>query len=135
MSNINHKGATTMSNQSINKGGSMNPFNPVANPLVLMSEFGLVLYQQGQEFVLVSVEGEAFFSTVEEAFNHYCRLSSDSQLVFDDFDAAVEDEEVQSYVEAFDTSGECLDWDLKCYDYFGNEVEIGTGNSNQNLFN
>ena len=73
MSNINHKGATMSS-----------PFNPVANPLVLMSEFGLVLYQEGQQFVLVSVEGEAFFSTVEEAFNHYCRLSSDSQLVFDD---------------------------------------------------
>ena len=124
-----------MSNQSNNNNGvSMNPFNPVANPLVLISEFGLVLYQQGQEFVLVSVEGEAFFSGVEEAFNHYCRLSSDSQLVFDDFDS-VEDEEVQSYVEAFDTSGVALDWDEKCYDYFGNEVEIGTGNSNQNLFN
>lgn len=123
MSNINHKGATMS-----------NPFNPVANPLVLMSEFGLVLYQEGQQFVLVSVEGEAFFSNIEAAFNHYCRLSSDSQLVFDD-NGEVEDEEIQSYVEAFDTSGECLDWDLKCYDYFGNEVEIGTGNSNQNLFN
>ena len=121
MSNINHNGAATMSNT--NNGGSMNPFNPVANPLVLMSEFGLVLYQQGQEFVLVSLEGEAFFSTVEEAFNHYCRLSSDSQLVFDDF-ATVEDEEVQSYVEAFDTSGVALDWDEVNRDIFGNEVDF-----------
>ena len=112
-----------MSKSTTNNGGSMSPFNPVANPLVLMSEFGLVLYQEGQEFVLVSVEGEAFFSDIEQAFNHYCRLSSDSQLVFDDFDS-VEDEEVQSYVEAFDTSGQTLDWDEKNYDIFGNEVDF-----------
>lgn len=123
-----------MSNQSI-KGGSMNPFNPVANPLVLMSEFGLVLYQEGQQFVLVSAEGEHFYSDIEVAFNHFCRLSADSQLVFDVASDVAVDVEVQSYVEAFDTSGEALDWDAKCYDYFGNEVEIGTGNSNQNLFN
>lgn len=102
---------------------SINPFNPVLNPLVLMSEYGLVLYQEGQRFVLVSAEGESFFSTVEEAFNHYCRLSSDSQLLFDEA-SATEGDEIDSYVEAFDTSGVALDWDEKNYDIFGNEVDF-----------
>lgn len=101
----------------------MNPFNPVLNPVVLMSEFGLVLYQEGQQFILVSVEGEAFFSNIEEAFNHYCRLSSDSQLMFD-AESDVEGDEVQSYVEAFDTSGQALDWDEVNRDIFGNEVDF-----------
>ena len=98
-------------------------FNPVLNPIVLMSEFGLVLYQEGQQFVLASAEGEKSFLDIEEAFNHYCRLSSDSQLVYDE-SSAREDEEVQSYVEAFDTSGVALDWDEKNYDIFGNEVDF-----------
>lgn len=102
---------------------SINPFNPVLNPLVLMSEFGLVLYQEGQSFVLVSAEGEESFLNIEEAFNHYCRLSSDSQLVFDAA-SDVEDAEIGSYVEAFDTSGVALDWDEKNYDFFGNEVDF-----------
>lgn len=101
----------------------MNPFNPVLNPIVLMSEFGLVLYQEGQSFVLVSAGGEHFYSDIEVAFNHYCRLSSDSQLVYDEA-SDVEDAGVQSYVEAFDTSGVALDWDEKNYDFFGNEVDF-----------
>ena len=101
----------------------MNPFNPVLNPIVLMSEFGLVLYREGQQFVLVSVEGESFFSSIEVAVFHYLRLSSDSQLVYDEA-SEDEDEGVQSYVEAFDTSGVALDWDEKNYDFFGNEVDF-----------
>ncbi len=112
-----------MSNQFTHKGGSMNPFNPVLNPVVLMSEFGLVLYQEGQQFVLVSVEGDAIFSDIEEAFNHYCRLSSDSQLVYDEA-SATEGDEIGSYVEAFDTSGVALDWDEVNRDIFGNEVDF-----------
>lgn len=46
--------------------------NPI-NPIVLLSEFGLVLYQQGDQFILNSVEGEAFFN--------YWRLSAKSRPV------------------------------------------------------
>ena len=100
------------------------PFNPVRNPLIiLIHEIGLVLYQQGNEFVLSSVEGEKFFSNIEEAFNNYCRLSDDKDLFFD-VEAVVENEVIQSYVDAFDTSGVALDWDLKEYDIFGNEVDM-----------
>lgn len=98
-------------------------FNPVLNPILLMSEFGLVLYQEGFQFILVSEEGEAFFSNIEEAFNNYCRLSSDGQLMFD-VESDVEDEVIQSYVEAFDTSGQALDWDEVNRDIFGNEVDF-----------
>ena len=65
MNNINHKGAT-MSNP---------------NPIVLLSEFGLVLYQQGDRFILNSVEGEAFYFSCGEAFANYWRLSAKSRQV------------------------------------------------------
>lgn len=60
-----------MSNQSI---------NPIKS-IVLLSEFGLVLYQQGEQFILNSAEGEAFYSSCGEAFAHYWRLSAKSRRV------------------------------------------------------
>lgn len=114
----------TMTNQPNPNGASMKDlFNPVRNPIVLMSEFGLVLYQQGHEFILVSVEGDKFYDDIERAFNDYCRFSSDSDLVFDDVSAS-EDPVIGSYVEAFDTSGQALDWDEVNRDIFGNEVDF-----------
>lgn len=113
-----------MTNQPNPNGASMKDlFNPVRNPIVLMSEFGLVLYQQGHEFILVSVEGDKFYDDIERAFNDYCRLSSDSDLAFDDV-SSTEDPVIGSYVEAFDTSGQALDWDEKNIDIFGNEVDF-----------
>lgn len=103
------------------------PFNPVHNPLVLLREGALLLIQRVSDFVVVR-EGDVnvvlfFAANIEAAMNEFCRHSSDSALMYDEMSAS-ENEVVCSYVEAFDTSGEALDWDEVNRDIFGNEVDF-----------
>jgi len=104
------------------------PFNPVHNPLVLLREGTLLLIQRVNDFVVVrdvedNVVEVSVASNIEEAMNEFCRHSSDAALMYDEMSASG-NEVVCSYVEAFDTSGQALDWDEVNRDIFGNEVDF-----------
>lgn len=102
-------------------------FNPFDNRLALLTDGeGCFLVQVANGFTVETPQMVIFCENIEIAMNQFAEFCALDEFQFDELspELSYDEEEIISFEDAFDTSGEALDWDEVNTDLFGNEVDF-----------